>query len=281
LSDPTPSYAADQVRRFDPDRFLCALFAPADRREDLLALDAFNLELARVREQVSEMMLGRIRLQWWREAIDGIFAGTPRRHQVVGPLAEAVARHGLDRALLERMIDAREADLEDGPPADMAALETYAEGTAVALAALSLGVLGANAPAALEAARAVAIAWGLTGLLRSTVFHARAKRLYLPGEALDRHGVDRGQLLELRGSPALAAAAREVAGRARFWLARARTHRSAVPRAALPVLLPARLADGYLSVLARAEYDLMAPATAQRPPFNAWRAGFGALTGRY
>lgn len=275
------SYSADQVRQYDPDRFLCAMFAPAGRREDLLALAAFNIELARVREQVSETMLGRIRLQWWREAVDSIFAGAPRRHQVVEALARAVHRHGLDRATLERMIDTREADLEEGPPADMAALEAYAEGTAGALAALSLRVLDADAPAARDAARDVAIAWGLTGLLRSVVFHARAKRLYLPGELLDRHGVDRGCLFELHGGPALAAAARETAERARCRIAHARTLRRSVPRAALPVLLPARLADAYLGALARAGHDPMAPSVAMRAPLNAWRASLAALTGRY
>ncbi len=281
MTTPTLSYGAEQVRRFDPDRYLCAMFAPADRREDLLALAAFNIELARVREQVSETMLGRIRLQWWREAVEGIFVDSPRRHQVVEPLARAVRRHGLDRATLERMIDAREADLDEGPPIDMTALEAYAEATAGALAALSLQVLGASTPPARDAARDVAVAWGLAGLLRSVVFHARAKRLYLPGELLDRHGVDRGRLFELRGSPALAAAARETAERARSRLAQARTRAGSVPRAALPVLLPARLADGYLRALARAGHDPMAPSLAARPPLNAWRASMAALTGRY
>ena len=38
------------VRRHDPDRFLTALFAPAERRDALLVLYAFNHELARARE---------------------------------------------------------------------------------------------------------------------------------------------------------------------------------------------------------------------------------------
>ena len=63
------------VRRHDRDRFQTALFAPAARREALFALYAFNYEIARVRESVREPMLGQIRLQWWREAIDAAFAG--------------------------------------------------------------------------------------------------------------------------------------------------------------------------------------------------------------
>src|SRR5271156_3271915 len=74
------------VRRHDRDRFQTALFAPAARREALFALYAFNYEIARVRESVREPMLGQIRLQWWREAIDAAYAGAAsRRHEVAGP----------------------------------------------------------------------------------------------------------------------------------------------------------------------------------------------------
>ena len=56
------------ARDGDPDRALAALFAPRESRADLLALIAFNVELARIAEQVSEPELGAIRMQWWREA---------------------------------------------------------------------------------------------------------------------------------------------------------------------------------------------------------------------
>ena len=66
------------VRRHDRDRYQTALFAPADRREALFALYAFNYEIARVRETVTQPMLGQIRLQWWREVVEAAYAGAPR-----------------------------------------------------------------------------------------------------------------------------------------------------------------------------------------------------------
>src|SRR5471030_76032 len=97
------SYCAEQVRRYDRDRFLTALFAPPPQREDLFALYAFNLEIAKIRETVTEPMLGRIRLQWWREAIAALEQGVVRQHGVVEPLAEAVRRHALPVAALLRL----------------------------------------------------------------------------------------------------------------------------------------------------------------------------------
>jgi NADH dehydrogenase [ubiquinone] 1 alpha subcomplex assembly factor 6 len=118
------------VRRHDRDRFQTALFAPAAEREALFALYAFNYEIARVRESVSEPMLGQIRLQWWREAIDAVYgAATPRRHEVVEALGVVVRARALSRNHFARLIDSRERDLDDAPPKTLAALEEYAEGT--------------------------------------------------------------------------------------------------------------------------------------------------------
>src|SRR5262245_60576664 len=101
-------YCPDHVRRFDRDRYLMALFAPADRRDDLFALYAFNVEVARIRELIREPMMGLMRLQWWRDAIAEIYAGSERRHQVAQPLAAVVRRRGLSREHFDRLLDARE-----------------------------------------------------------------------------------------------------------------------------------------------------------------------------
>src|SRR5438105_4762920 len=174
-----PSPLAALVRRHDRDRYQTALFAPAERREALFALYAFNYEIARVREIVTQPMLGQIRLQWWREIVDAAFAGAPARsHEVAGPLAAAIGGHRLTRVHFDRMIDTRERDLADEPPATLTALEDYAEGTSATLLRLALEVLGATEPAAREAASEVGIGYALSGLLRAMPFHATAGRQY-------------------------------------------------------------------------------------------------------
>src|SRR5215468_2730422 len=95
------------VRASDKDRFLSALFAPAEHRGALYALYAFNLEVARVRELVKEPLAGEIRLQWWREAITG---GRPLEvsgHPVASALVEVVGRYGLPFEPFEELIEAR------------------------------------------------------------------------------------------------------------------------------------------------------------------------------
>ena len=281
MDPPKSSYCAEQVRRFDPDRYLTVLFAPAERRPSLFAIYAFNLEIAKTAEVVSEAPLGLLRLQWWRDILAAIEAGQESRHEVAEPLAEAVRRHGLDLALLGRLIDAREFDLERRAPEDLAALEAYAEGTSSGLVHLALQILGVEAAAAGTAGRHTGIAGALAGLLRAVPFHAAAKRLYLPRDLSEAAGLRIGDLFELRSSPALCRIAEQVAARAHEHLRAARALRGQVSRAAHPALLGATLAEQALARLARAGYDPFDTRFQERPPGRAWRLAWASLRGRY
>jgi phytoene synthase len=147
-------YVLDEVRQADRDRFLAALFSPEPQRRGLLALLAFDHELARTRTVTREPMLARIRLEWWREAVaEATSEGKPRAQPVVESLSETVRRHELPRQRLIDLIDAREEEIEG-------ALDVVRTGHA--LADLQLAVLGATGAATQAAARAVAAA-GLMG----------------------------------------------------------------------------------------------------------------------
>ncbi|MFV0474238.1 MAG: squalene/phytoene synthase family protein, partial [Pikeienuella sp.] len=143
------------AREGDEARFLAAMFAPEDRREALFALIAFNLELAKIPASVSTPLLGEIRLTWWREALEDLFArDLAGGHEVIVALAEARRRAPVDRALLERMIDARLYALEPGGSADRAGLYDFLAGTGGALAAAGVRALGGDDGAASVAALA-------------------------------------------------------------------------------------------------------------------------------
>ncbi|WP_395679626.1 phytoene/squalene synthase family protein [Inquilinus sp.] len=271
----------EQVRRLDHDRYLTCLFAPAPLRAALFALYAFNIEVAKTREVVSQPLLGQIRLQWWRDAIGEIYDGRPRRHEVLDELAPAVSSHGLSRAHFDTVLDARERDLEDEPPPTLADLERYAADTAGPLLRLHLEVLGIRDDAAHRAATAVGTAWALVGLMRAVPFHARQKRLYLPQEVMAAEGADRGLLFEMKPHDGLRRAVAKVAGAAAARLAEARVLRRAVPRAAVPALLSARLADGYLRRLRRADHNVFAALVQEPPPLRQADLVRGAILGRY
>ncbi len=276
------SPTAALVRHHDRDRYQTALFAPAARREALFALYAFNYEIARVRETVTQPVLGRIRLEWWRENIAACYGGGPvRRHPVAAALALTISERGLTRAHFDRLIDAREADFDAEPPATLDALEDYADRTSSTLTLLGLEALGVSEPAAAEPGRHVGIAYALAGLLRALPLLSILGRSIIPADTAARAGLSRGDIAARRGTPALSAAAAEIAAAARGHLLMARAMRHAAPRQALPALLPAVIAQHSLQRLRRAGYDPFAPALARPDPLQSWRLAAAALRGRF
>ncbi len=275
------AYCLDQVRRFDRDRYLTALFAAAQTRPDLMALYAFNLEVAKTREVVREPIMGLVRLQWWRDCIAEIYAGSERRHQVVQPLAAAIRRHGLDRAPFDRLIDARESDMAETLPADLPALVAYVDATAGGLGLLASQVLGGGGEQAARAVRAVCIAWGMTGLIRAVPFHARHRRIHLPQAILTQHDLDAHDVLEQRRPPALPEVVRAVALEARSHLATGRELGRTAPRRLLPVMLLGTFATRYLRQLEAVGYDIYAPRLQEVPPGRVWRLLWASLRGRF
>ena len=223
---------ADSVRRHDPDRFLTALFAPAGKRETLLVLYAFNHELARAREAVSEPTLALMRLHWWREVVEG----ARRSHEVAAPLGQALDRGELDRSDLLTVIEAREMEAE---PA-IATLENwraYLLGSAGGLAVAAGRLLAAPEP---EALRPLGAAYGVAGVLRSVPFLAMRQRCLLPADVLAANGLSPEAAIAAPASAPVQAVIRHLGQTGDSFLAAARGLR--LPRHAVAAALPAVLA---------------------------------------
>ena len=249
----------DDVRHHDYDRYLFTLFAPDDRRSDLLALLALNLELARIRDRVKEPTLGRIRLAWWHETIEGVFENNPRQHPVALALADTIGRHGIPRRTFDSMIEAREVEFEEQGFPTLDALEDFATQTSGSLHRACLNILGVDDPQVEMAAGHVGTAWALVGLVRSVSHHASAGRVYLPVDALSEAGLTVGDVLPMTSGTRLKPVVEAVLRRASQHLLSARDLKAQVSREALPVLLPAILADSYARRLRRHNYDPFVP----------------------
>ena len=112
-----------QVRAADPDRWLSSRFvADVQARADLIALYALEAELLTIPTRVTQPMLAEMRYTWWAEQMDGVFSNTPRvGHPVLEALTAAVARHGLERAPFDALIEAHIGRVH-GEPHDLDAL---------------------------------------------------------------------------------------------------------------------------------------------------------------
>lgn len=275
ISPDDAAYCDREVRAHDPGRWLTALFAPDAARPGFHALLAFAGELSRTAEVASQPMLGEIRLQWWREALDEAFAGTPRAHPVARALAATVTP--TMRALMDGMIDARAADLYETPPIHMAELEHYASATDGALAEVLLSHLGFDDPEIAARARKVGAAFGLASVVRTLPAALARRRLPLPADWLAAAGTDPDRALAGLDAAAVTLVGARVAEAARALLAMARSGRR-TPRAVYPVMAQARLAARDLKAMRRQGVQPIEPAAL---PWQQLSLLIGALSGRW
>jgi 15-cis-phytoene synthase len=253
---------ASLVRRHDPDRFLTALFAPPDRRDTLLTLYAFNHELARAREVASEPPMALIRLQWWREVVEG----ESKRHEVATPLSEAIAAGALNPAHLLPIIEAREAEAY----ADFETLtdwRAWLQAGAGGLAVAAAAALGSPEPQAL---RPFGAAYGVAGLLRAAGVLAAQGTCLLPRDLLARHDLSPEAFIDKPGSEPARAAQHDIVREGLALLADAR--RVPLPRTAIAAALPA--------VLARRDLARWPAVAMPRRVGDRLAVTFSALTGR-
>lgn len=185
------------LRDTDRDRYLACLLSPADKRDSLAALYAFNAEIARIRDSVREALPGEVRMQWWRDLIDGNPHGDSQSHPVAAALLTTIEQYRLPRPVLGNMIEARIFDLYDDPFEDRNALEGYAGETASALIQLASLVLSADdAAQSAEAAGHAGVAQAMAGMLLLMPLHRRRGQVYIPADMLAAAGLDRETFLE-------------------------------------------------------------------------------------
>ncbi|WFD32772.1 hypothetical protein MSPP1_003823 [Malassezia sp. CBS 17886] len=166
------------VQQRDYPAYLTHMAYDRVRQPHFFALRAFHIELASVKDTVSNELLGRVRMQWWRDAIRGIFQNRPPSHPVALALCDAVHDPALRRTggLVEdhfyAIIDAREGGLADAlSPPTLVELEQYAESTSSRMEYLLLNLQGVSDPAVDELFSHLGKAIGLGILVSALPFH--------------------------------------------------------------------------------------------------------------
>jgi phytoene synthase len=267
-------YCAALVREADRDRYLATLFAPAEHRDALFALYAFNIEIARVRDLAREPMPGEIRLQWWREVLSGLRGGEAAANPVAAALLETLARYRLGSERLIALIDARSFDLYDEPMASATDLEIYGIKTQSVLFAMAAEILGSRGAASEMVTLDAGIAYAIASLLHGFARHASRRQLYVPLDVLNRLGVNREEIFAGQSSAGLLAALADMSALARKHLAAAQAKLKDASPKIFPALLPAALVAPALRRMEKIDYDpfTFGPALAWRRQCWLWRA---------
>ncbi|KAH7041399.1 squalene/phytoene synthase [Microdochium trichocladiopsis] len=144
-------YCVEQLRQSDYDSHLVRNFIPKSRQDAYDAIRAFNLELVRLPDLVTNPTIGQMRIQFWRDAVNNTFAGRPPKepimillHKVLSELRDYPPQGSLNsiKFWLLRVINTREKYMDNRPFPSLGALEEYAENT---YATLMYSVLAAMA----------------------------------------------------------------------------------------------------------------------------------------
>ncbi|KXF77273.1 phytoene synthase [Paramesorhizobium deserti] len=279
--DANETHCMDFLRGADRDRYLSVLYAPEEKRGGLAALYAFNAEVARIRDLVHDPLPGEVRLQWWRDFINGTEHGAVAGHPVAAALLKTIDQYHLPRTALDNYCEARIFDLYDDPMPSRNDLEGYCGETASALIQLASLVLdGEAAPRFAELAGHVGVAQGVTGLIRLLPLHRRRGQVFVPADILKAVGVSREALLAGTDEEALGRVIAAMAALAREHLAAFDKAKSVLPATLKPAYLPIVLVPAYLKAVARKGGEAASEVAEVSPLRRQWivfRAALGGL----
>ena len=269
------------LRETDRDRYLACLLSPEDRRRSLAALYAFSAELARIRDLVHEPLPGEVRLQYWRDLLEGQSHGSTEANPLAAELLTAIEAHNLPRATLVDMVDARVFDLYDDPMESRNSFEGYAGETASALIQLASLVLSPEKAAlSAEAAGHAGVAQAIAGCLLLMPLHQRRGQLYLPLDILAAVGLDRDGFLEGKDVKRIDAAIDAFAGLGLEHLGKAR-NTGRIDAQVFPAFLPVALTQAIL-VQAQRRGSALFARSLQLPQWRRQiRLAMAAIGGRF
>jgi phytoene synthase len=267
-------FCAELVRTHDFVRYASTLFVPPAQRRALLAVYAFNVEISRVRLQVSQALPGEMRLQWWTDVLAGAGHGGVEGNPVAAELLLAIRNGRLPVERLSRLIEEHQFDLYNDPMPTMAALEGYIDDTSSVLLSLAARIAGWHSEAIEHLARHAGLAQGMAQVLASLPLDTSRRQLFVPLQLLESHGSGMEEVFAGKQTANLRTALDQLAGEAREHLETALALLSSVPPDVRPLFLPLALVRRDLELMSRADSDpfMAQPASRLRILWTLWRA---------
>ncbi|MCP3408695.1 phytoene/squalene synthase family protein [Bradyrhizobium sp. CCGB01] len=268
------TFCADLVRSHDFPRYAATLFAPAAERRALLALYAFNVEIVRVRDQVSQPLPGEIRFQWWTDLFSGLVHGSAEGNPVAAELLRAVRDFDLPVEPLSLLVDEHQFDLYNDPMPTLTALEGYLAATSSALLGLAAQVMAPPSEAVEHLARHAGLAQGIVQVIANLPRDSAHRQLFLPQQLLASHGCQIEDVFAGKETPNLHAVLGQLVGEAERHLTTAMSLLAEVPTSARPAFLPLSQVRADLKRLSQPGRNPFAPQPSSRlrTLWTLWRA---------
>uniref|UniRef100_T1IUF8 NADH dehydrogenase (ubiquinone) complex I, assembly factor 6 n=1 Tax=Strigamia maritima TaxID=126957 RepID=T1IUF8_STRMM len=260
-------YCMDLVRRYDFENFLCSLLLPSNIRSTAFAIRAFNIEIAQVRDVVTNRDIGRMRMQFWRDALENIYKDNPPQQPVALELHRVLRKDKLTKRWFNRMIDCRETYLNDRGFENVQLMEDYGENSVASVHYLILESAGIKNIHADHVASHLGKSQGIMVTIRGTPFNVSRNRVYLPMDLMIKHGVSQEDILRRKSDQKVKDLVYDIACVANQHLKLARSFKKELPKESRVIFLPAIACHSYLRQLETYQFDIFHPHLQRR---NSW-----------
>ncbi|MDR3427711.1 presqualene diphosphate synthase HpnD [Silvimonas sp.] len=190
-------YCEDKAAQSGSSFYYSFRFLPLTQRRSITALYAFCREVDDVVDETHDEGVARTTLNWWRNEVDNLYAGSPQ-HPVTRALLPAIKEYDLARELFLEVIDGMEMDLDTARYASFKDLQLYCYRVASVVGQMAAQIFGYSDRKTLKYAHDLGLAFQLTNIIRDVGEDARRGRIYLPVDELQKFNVPAADILNFR-----------------------------------------------------------------------------------
>ncbi|KRT78295.1 hypothetical protein AMK59_7113, partial [Oryctes borbonicus] len=255
------------IKKYDYENFMCTLLLKNTSRSCAIAIRSFNIEVARVNEQVTQRSIGLTRLKFWEDLIDRVFTkdiSKVPQHPVAIELFKAITRVDLTKRYFKTLISSRSEFINKNIFLNLEEIEKYSEKTVSNVYYLLLESNRIKNIHADHAASHLGKAQGIVQQLRTVPISKQINLISLPQDLLAKNKVSHEEILRAKKSQQLEECVYEVASRAHQHLTMSRNLFGQVPNEARDVFLPSVSVELYLERLQKVHYDIFHPSLQHR-----------------
>ncbi|KAF2074372.1 hypothetical protein CYY_004306 [Polysphondylium violaceum] len=251
------NYVFERAKLSDKENYRCSLLIndPSARRASY-ALRTFNIETVSTDFGVKTEKMAKLRLAFWKDAINNIYNGKVYDQPLTRVLAQIIKEKQLTKTWFIKLLNRREKDLQSVQLRDMDELEAYSDDIYSSLILLTLEAMGVKGNHDIEhCASHLGKAVGIMVLIRGTPFHVSRRKLYIPVELTTKYGIKPEQLF--RGEvdvPALKNAIYDMASLAKLHLEKARSFKAPPPTN--QAFLIAQMVEDFLRRIQQVDFNV-------------------------
>jgi len=252
----TFQYCESSVRKRAHENYLALLLLPTEQRKMGMVAHAFNIELAQIQQQTTEVATAKGRIDFWRRALQDTYRGHPPAHPVMISLALCLEETYVQEKWFNRLLSIRKQHLNDLPFMTLNDAEEYGEYAVSSLLYILLDVIGNNEVSVEHTASHLGKACSLVTLVRSVPYFIQKRKVFLPMELCHHHQVSHDDIVRNKNTEATREVIYETASQAFVHLEHVTNALPGLPSNSRRIFLPSVSCGMFLEHMRKIDFDI-------------------------